>query len=180
MSSCQRWQKVKRSMQRKSGFHLVSGRTSNTFLQIRLLCNVGHVLHQRYQCFMLSPSPFLPAKERAEHEQFGKRTQRPHMHSCFSNGPGVLDESCLELLGRFVVLLCDKTSRMMKADEARQHQFFKRSRGLEIIPPTQAALSSIFCVQRTNFSGLRIWENALKRSKDFRIPQHGDGKETDI
>ena len=72
-----------------------------------------------------------------------------------SRGPAVLAKSCLKPLGRcLVVLQYCKTSRMVKVNEARQHQFFKRCRGLEIIPPTQTALSCTFCVCR--FGRLRI------------------------
>ena len=44
-----------------------------------------------------------------------------------------------------IIVLCDKISRMM-VNEAKQ-QFFKRGQGMEIIPLTQTAFGSTFCVQ---------------------------------
>ena len=63
------------------------------------------------------------------------------------------------------MLLYDKTSRMMKVDEARQHQFFKQTRGLQIIQATQTALISTLCVQRTDFSGLRSSEQCIEKGQ---------------
>ena len=54
MSSCHPSTVFKRSMQRQSGFHVVSGRSSATVLHTRLLLSLGHVLHQRCQCLMPS------------------------------------------------------------------------------------------------------------------------------
>ena len=67
-----------------------------------------------------------------------------------------------------IIVLYDKTNRKLKVDEARQHQFLKRGRGMEIIPPTQTALGSTLCVQGTNVSELRIWEKRIE--KEQRLP----------
>ena len=83
----------------------------------------------------VTPSPSLPANEKAGHRKFGKRKEATDPYLPVFSGPHVLDVSCQKSLGlRFVTILYDTTSRMMKADEAKQHQFFKQSRGLEIIP----------------------------------------------
>ena len=87
MLSCHRSTVLKRSLQRKSEFHLVSGKASIIFLHTRFLLNLGHVLHQRCQCLMhlrgvTKSLFFLPAKESAGHGKFGKRKQRPNMYSC--------------------------------------------------------------------------------------------------
>ena len=80
------------------------------------------------------------------------------MYSCLPSVDLMYWWSILKSQGHFVVLLYNKTSRRMKVGESRQHKYFKRSRGLEVFPPTQTALTSTFCVQHTNFSGLGIWE----------------------
>ena len=41
----------KRSLQRKSGFHLVCERTSTTFMHTRFLLSFSHILRQGCQCF---------------------------------------------------------------------------------------------------------------------------------
>lgn len=55
-----------------------------------------------------------------------------------SSSPEVVDNACLAVIERFVVLLYDRTSNLTKVNEARHDQLFsKKSRTLEKIPPTQ-------------------------------------------
>ena len=49
--------------------------------------------------------------------------------------------SSMSLLEQFVVLLYDRTSDLVKVNDARKWLFTQRSRNLENIPPTQAALT---------------------------------------
>ncbi|MGH0153333.1 UNVERIFIED_CONTAM: hypothetical protein FKN15_028536 [Acipenser sinensis] len=49
-------------------------------------------------------------------------------------------DSTISVLERFVVLLYDRTSDTMKVIDARKQLFTQKSRSLENIPPTQAAL----------------------------------------
>ena len=51
-----------------------------------------------------------------------------------------ISEASLSLLERFVVLLYDHTSDLGEVDDARKVLFTQKSRSLENIPPTQAAL----------------------------------------
>ena len=60
-------------------------------------------------------------------------------------------------LGRFGMLVYDKTSRMMKVGAEKTTSVvvvFKQSPKLEIIPLPQTPLGSTFCVRRNNFDGL--------------------------
>ncbi len=51
-----------------------------------------------------------------------------------------IGESTLSVLERYVVLLYDRTSDLEKVNDARKWLFMKKSRTLENLPPTQAAL----------------------------------------
>ena len=52
-----------------------------------------------------------------------------------------ISSSFVSLLEQFVVLLYGKTSNFIKVNDARKWLFTQRSRSLESIPPTQAALT---------------------------------------
>ena len=54
-----------------------------------------------------------------------------------SSSPEVVDNACLAVIERFVVLLYDRTSNLTKVNEARQDLFSKKSRTLKKKPPTQ-------------------------------------------
>ena len=57
-----------------------------------------------------------------------------------SSIPESIPEEYMPLIERFVVLLYSKTSTAIAVNEARQELFSKKSRTLDHIPPTQAAL----------------------------------------
>ena len=135
----------------------MSGRTSPTFLQTRLFLSLGHVLHQR--CLYFMPS------RRVTKEVWQAYQEATYAFLSLFSGPDVLDKCCLKSLGRLIVPLYDKTSRMMKSDEARQ-QFFKQTESHNL--PTQTGLTSTFCMLPTNFSGLRVWEKCIE--KEQRLP----------
>ena len=52
-----------------------------------------------------------------------------------------ISQSSMSLLEQFVVLLYDRTSDLVKVNDARKWLFTQRSRSMENIPPTQAALT---------------------------------------
>jgi len=56
--------------------------------------------------------------------------------------PAEISEETMALLERFVVLMYDRTSDSLQVNDARKQLFTQRSRSrtLENIPPTQAAL----------------------------------------
>ena len=78
------------------------------------------------------------------------------------------------------MLLCDKTSRMMKADESRQHQFSNGSEGLKLFRQFRLHLAAHSACSVTISVDSGFGKSLLKRREDFCIPQHGDGKETDM
>lgn len=57
-----------------------------------------------------------------------------------ANVPSELSADCKENIERFAVLLYDRGSELSSVDEARQQLFCQRSRTLDRIPPTSAAL----------------------------------------
>lgn len=52
-----------------------------------------------------------------------------------------IDEECLDLLQRFVILLYDKTSDLQDINECKRVLFTKKNRVIENIPPTADALT---------------------------------------
>ena len=51
-----------------------------------------------------------------------------------------MSDACMIQLERFVVLMYDSTSECLEVNVARKQLFIQKSRTLEIIPPTKAAL----------------------------------------
>ena len=51
-----------------------------------------------------------------------------------------ISDACMIQLERFVVLLYDRTSECLEVNETRKQLFIQKSRTLEAIPPTKAAL----------------------------------------
>ena len=70
---------------------------------------------------------------------------------------------------RFVVLMYDRTSECMEVNDARKHLFSQKSRTLENIPPTQAALKEH--IKRTCFQA-NLWNQSLVL--DPEIPEPSD------
>ena len=54
--------------------------------------------------------------------------------------PKDISEEHMAVIERFVILLYDRTSSLKSVNEARQEVFSKKSRSLDSIPPTRAAL----------------------------------------
>ena len=61
----------------------------------------------------------------------------------------------LEVLERFVVLMYDRTSTEMKVNEARKQLFSQKSRSIDGIPPTQAAL--VEHMKRAAYQAGHVW-----------------------
>jgi len=72
-----------------------------------------------------------------------------------ANAPSELSDDCVRNIERFVVLLYDKRSELKSVDEARQQLFCKRSRSLDRIPPTSAALKQH--TLRASYQGGHVW-----------------------
>lgn len=50
--------------------------------------------------------------------------------------PTDVDEMCMAVIERFVVLLYDRTSNLLDVNQARKELFSKKSRSIESIPPS--------------------------------------------
>ena len=73
--------------------------------------------------------------------------------------PEIITEESLAVLERFVVLLYDRTSSLLKVNEARQELFCKKSREFDRIPPTKAALEQH--IRRAVLQGAHTWGQTL-------------------
>ena len=91
-----------------------------------------------------------------------------------SLSPEVVDNACLAVIERFVVLLYDRTSYLTKVNEARQDLFSKKSRTLEKIPPTQEAL--LQHTKHSVYQGGHIWAQTLVTQPVFPSPSEWECK----
>ena len=71
-----------------------------------------------------------------------------------ATAPDKLSNKCTQTIERFVVLLYDRGSQLSSVD-ARQQLFCKRSRSLDRIPPTSAALRQH--ILRAAYQGGHVW-----------------------
>jgi len=79
-----------------------------------------------------------------------------------------ISQSSMSLLERFVVLLYDRTSDLVKVNDARKWLFTQRSRSLENIPPTQAALRQH--IKRASYQA-NCWNMALTLIPELPSPK---------
>ena len=82
----------------------------------------------------------------------------PVLRNLKSSPANITDDS-MDVSERFVVLLYDRTSSLTKVNEARQELFSKKSRNLDNIPPTRAAL--VQHTKRTVLQGGYVWGQTL-------------------
>ena len=78
-----------------------------------------------------------------------------------------LSEESMLLLERFVVLMYNRTSEVTEVNEARKQLFTQKSRTLENIPPTKAAL--VQHIRHTYFQA-NIWNQSLLTSPQIPDP----------
>uniref|UniRef100_UPI00358E0007 uncharacterized protein n=1 Tax=Myxine glutinosa TaxID=7769 RepID=UPI00358E0007 len=76
-----------------------------------------------------------------------------------ASAPSEISEDTLATLERYVVLLYDRTCTCSEVNLARKKLFAKKSRSIEAIPPTQAAL--VQHVKRATYQGGHCWEQSL-------------------
>lgn len=86
-------------------------------------------------------------------------------------------DGSLAVLERFVVLLYDKTSVLSGVNEARQSLFAKKSRKIDGIPPTQAALKQH--ILRALYQGAQIWGQSLLKKPTIQSPEQWGWKKDD-
>ena len=75
----------------------------------------------------------------------------------------------MPLIERFVVLLYSRTSTALTVNEARQEIFSKKSRAIENIPPTQAALLQL--TKRAVYQAGHVWGSSLIAKPQIPSPQ---------
>lgn len=81
--------------------------------------------------------------------------------------PSEINDAVLSVLERFVVLLYERTSGLTRVNDARKHLFAQKSRGIENIPPTQAAL--VEHIKRACYQA-NIWNQALILTPQLPCP----------
>jgi hypothetical protein len=81
--------------------------------------------------------------------------------------PGDVIELSMSRVERFVVLMYDKTSDTIEVNEARKQLFTQKSRTLENIPPTQAALRQH--IRRAIYQA-NIWNHAIVPDPELPSP----------
>ena len=82
--------------------------------------------------------------------------------------PLSIDDSDLQALERFVVLMYDRSSNINSVNEARFDLFARKQKQYDLIPPTQAALKEH--VKRAAYVAGYVWGQALKRKLDVTSP----------
>ena len=85
-----------------------------------------------------------------------------------SNCPSAVEDSDLQALERFVVLMYDRSSDVTTVNEARLDLFAREQRQCDLIPPTQAALKEH--AKRDSHEGGYVWRQALKRHPQMPSP----------
>ena len=73
--------------------------------------------------------------------------------------PEKVEDNCMTVIERFVVLLYDRTSAIVEVNQERKGLFSKKARNLENIPPTRAALEQH--TMRGVVRGAYIWGQVL-------------------
>ena len=82
--------------------------------------------------------------------------------------PEDIDETCLYVIERFVILLYDRTRSLSKVNEARQELLSRKARSLDNIPPTQVSLRQH--VKRAVFQGGFVWGQTLLKQPTLPSP----------
>ena len=82
--------------------------------------------------------------------------------------PDKVDDVAMAVIERFVVLLYDKMSTMVEVNLARKDLFSKKSRSLENIPPTRAALEQH--TMRAVFQAAFIWSQVIVKQRFIPSP----------
>ena len=88
--------------------------------------------------------------------------------------PKEITDDCMAVLERFVVLLYDRTSSLMKVNEVRQELFSKRSRSLDSTPPLPEPHLSSTSKEQCSKGGTCGAKPSFV-SQCFQAHQSGDG-----
>ena len=82
---------------------------------------------------------------------------------------GNLTEKAQSQIERFVILMYDRTSDVLEINKARKELFTKKSRSLENLPPTQAAVK-----EHTKRASLQGQSRIKATELDQPLPNPGD------
>ena len=85
-----------------------------------------------------------------------------------SQCPSKIEESDLEILEKFVVLMYDRSSSVASVNEARLALFARKQRSYDLIPPTQGALTEH--AKRAAYQVGHIWSQAIVRQPEAQCP----------
>ena len=85
-----------------------------------------------------------------------------------SQCPSKIEESDLEILEKFVVLMYDRSSSVASVNEARLALFARKQRSYDLIPPTQGALTEH--AKRAAYQAGHIWSQAIVRQPEAQCP----------
>lgn len=96
-----------------------------------------------------------------------------------SHCPSKVEDSDLQVLERFVVLMYDRSCSVSSVNEARLDLFARKQRPYDLIPPTQSALKEH--VKRVAYQAGHIWGQCVVRQPEPECPSRwGWAKENDI
>ena len=84
-----------------------------------------------------------------------------------SHPNAVLTESPYSSLGRFVIIMYDKTSSKVDVNKLRKHLFTKSTTSMDRLPPTRDALN--LHIKRV-YLQTQIWASSLPNKIDFKKP----------
>ncbi len=87
-----------------------------------------------------------------------------------SAGPAHIKDEDVAMLERFTILLYNRTSTIVKIDEARQELFTKKGRAMDALPPTKAAL--VQHIKRAVYQGGHCWGKTLQVCLDMPTPRN--------
>ena len=75
-----------------------------------------------------------------------------------------MDEDDINILVRFVVVMCGRSNEATCANDARLDLFARKQRSFDVIPPTQAALKEH--VKRAAYQAGCVWSQAIIRKPE--------------
>ena len=95
-----------------------------------------------------------------------------------SLSPSEIEESDLQVLEKYVILMYDRSSATSSVDDARLDLFARKQRSYDLIPPTQNALKEH--AKRAAYQAGHVWGQSVIRDPELQCPSKwGWSKEDD-
>ena len=85
-----------------------------------------------------------------------------------SQSPSEIEQSDLQVLEKYVVLMYDRSSATSSVDEARLDLFARKQRSYDMIPPTQSVLKEH--AKRAAYQAGHIWGQCVIRQPELQCP----------